>query len=212
MSILVYLRRRELPVLIAGIILFVVSFGSYFTFQPVLKAGAELKTWAVLITAWTISLGVFRLVQYEYSDFKKSARAKPYSAFIALWTIFITFIVWVVAFIPPILNNSIYNFFLLDTVAFSDGTLWSVCFLSVVGASLRAFQIRNLETGVFMVCVLLWLVYFVPLPIPYITAIANWELANIAVPGQRAFVVLETLAGLAVCVRVMLGREKGFFR
>lgn len=214
MSVLDYVRRRELPVAIAGILLFIISFGSYFTYQPLIQAQAQAKVWSTIITAWTIGLGLVRLVQFEFKDFMSNRSTKPYQSFISFWTIFITFFVAAVAWIPPVLNNPMYNLFLLDVVGFGDGTLWGIAFLSVIGASLRAFQVKNLETGVFMAVLLMWLFYSVPFLSnnTFLYNLGQWELNQIGIPGNRAFYIIETMAGLAVCVRVMIGRERGFFR
>jgi len=213
MSVVDVIKRREIPVIIAAVLLILTSLGSYFggtIINPINSFIAMLKEWAMIITAWTIGLALVRMFQYEASVVKRREKWWIFSAY----SIFFTLLTAALAFVPPFMNNLPYNFVLLTVVGYGDGTLWSFVLWSVVAASARAFRIRSFEMGVLVFIIMVWFLYYIPYPWAGNTLfdIAMFNQNSMLIPGNRAFLLLEGLAVLGVCFRTMIGRERGYFR
>jgi len=76
MSILDIARRREIPAIITSILLILVIFTSWFggtVVKPIANAVTEIKTWNLLISAFSVGLAAIKLIQYETGNFRKAA-------------------------------------------------------------------------------------------------------------------------------------------
>jgi hypothetical protein len=93
-----------------------------------------------------------------------------------------------------------------------DAAMFSLVAFYIFSAAYRAFRIRSVEASILMFTAMLVMIGVVPLGAqisPALPTIANWVLAQLNAPAQRAIEFGVGIGGLAMAIRLWLSLERG---
>jgi hypothetical protein len=203
-------RRREIPVVVAGVVMLLGMMQSYLTIEVIDDFMALLKTWALLIMAFAVGLAAIRMFRFEY----RSIARREHEWIFSVWIIFFTFATWIIGLVPPVLSSVGFNFILVNIITVMDGTMWSLGGFSFFIGTFRAYRVRNIESLVMVVATIIMIAGLMPgLPVwvPAVNSAYTWVFNWAQLGGRRGLLIAEGFGVAALGIRVMLGRERGFF-
>lgn len=189
-----------------------IILGDYFFANANLKIWAkDLKRWSVIVIAPAIGLGVIQLVRWESSKIRKREKEWPISVF----TIIMTFVTFLVGLMPPITASEGIIWLVMYVTVPMMGVGWSLSALCYVGAFFRSLRVKNVESFFLLFSVLVVFVSSVPAIAtlhPALAPFGSWYVKYPNVGGSWSNAIAGGVAILGLALRLVLGRERGFFR
>jgi hypothetical protein len=170
--------------------------------------GAVLLSWITLILAFALVLGFFNVVTVHWYRIRSRSSGYFYSI-VLLLSLLAT-----LAFGLPFGPNSTQSHFIFDFILQPlEATFFALLAIFIVLAAFRAFRIRNLETGLFVLFTIIVLLGQVPLGI-YLWAelpvIKDWILDVPTLAGVRGILLGVALGTIATGLRVLIGAERPY--
>jgi hypothetical protein len=184
---------------------------SYTTISAIDKFVTTLKVWAVLIAAFAVGVAFIRLLQFEIPRIQRKEKDWYWS----IWMIIMVVAVFIFGIIPPMQTHITWNFILVNVITVMDGTMWSLGGLAIIAGGLRATRVRSLESLIMMLVVISVVLYSMPgLPVwvPTIYSQGYWTYSFLGRAGVRGMMIAEAFGIIGLTVRIMLGREPGYFK
>ncbi|MCD6250350.1 MAG: hypothetical protein J7J98_08485 [candidate division Zixibacteria bacterium] len=207
--------RREIPLLITGIVgvVFIVSY--FIPHWPFSQMNNWFSDWFSIIQACAIFLGALNLLMVSSQKIARKAEGWGYAA-----VIIATFIMMVgigfsggVGFREAAGFDWLYRFMYIPLSA----TMFAILGFFVASASYRAFRARNVEASLLLVAAFLVMLGRVPVGdmvtsfMPdgsQMSDLASWIMNFPQKAGQRAIMIGIALGLVSTSLRIILGIER----
>jgi hypothetical protein len=124
------------------------------------------------------------------------------------------FLMVIIGLIPPIGTNESYNWLYANVYRTGNIALGAVVPFYFASAMYRAFRVRSLESLLLVFGAVMMLLRTIPLGpylLPGIDVMADWFMQVPVVGVSRALLMGIGIGFLALSIRTVLGRERGFF-
>lgn len=208
------IKRRETGLAIT-LISAMIMFIPYFFKIPVLEAAAATATvWATIINAFAVCLVIYTMSRRQYLRVRRRVRGWPYGVWMlfgAWWLILTGLILDAIGVgAKPSLP---FKFFVDSIIVPADATIYSILCFYMTSACARAFRARNLKALLLMIIGFFVLMKQAPIGAviwPPFEPIGAWIGDYLVMAANRVFLLGVGLGAIALCVRVLTGRELAF--
>ena len=178
----------------------------YYLKVPVFKTTAqEVRSWAVIISAFALGLGGLNLVGVHSLNLRKGRQGFFSGVLLAGFALIL-----VVGLASGTTSRS-YTFLFNNVVVACGTTMYSMLAFYLASASFRAFRARNLEAGILLVSAVILMLGRVPIGeviSPALPGVANWLMTVINTAGQRGVMICSALGYISISLRMLLGLER----
>ncbi len=200
--------KRTIPLLITVLFLFLM-IGEYFLNVPALRtAGLEMQSWAVLITAFAIGLGVIALLRQHGMRIVKRSEDWILSAW--LIAVMLLFMALGIGFGQ---QNPTFQWIYNTVYSSLDSAVYSILALFITSASFRAFRARNLDAAALLIAGFLTLLGATPTIAALwdgLRYISGWIMDVPTAAAGRVIVMGAALGLMTLALRMIIGKETGF--
>ena len=201
--------KREIPLVLTSLIAIVAIMEFFLSLPFIPSAATFFNQSGVIITAFFLGLGFINMMMMHAKKIQKQSSGWLYSA----WLILIAAIMVITGLIPPLGANPTHNliyriFFLIPQPAFL-----SLLAFMMVSIAFRAFRARTWESGVLIFWAFAQMMRNAPIGqavVPWLAALGDWNSQTLSTAGYRTLGIAGALGVIAVGVRVMLGKERGY--
>lgn len=196
------------PIVLGFLCALVVILSNFVEFTSLSNLAGEIKNFASIIAAFALFLGLFGIIRLHSNNVIKRDPQMLYSA--SLLGVLIIFLVVGLAYG----QGSPEFLWIYDTIYGPlTATTYALLAFWVCSAAYRAFKIKNLESGILVICGVL--VFFGVTPIsavisPFFTS-ANTFISNVInVAGQRGLTIGIGIGILSFGLQIILGLERSW--
>ena len=199
--------RVQIPLILsflAGMFFLVAFFMPHHTMQT---AYDELVVWLIIISAFSIILGITSLVQRHWTKIRRRQHDWPYSIITLASFVFVLVIgIWK-GKDPGTTFAWIYD----KVYTPLDATMFALLAFFVASAAFRTFRARTTEATVLLIAAVLVMLGRVPLgemiyhKFPLFT---EWIMSVPSMAAKRAIMFGAALGSIATALRIILGIER----
>jgi hypothetical protein len=199
--------RSELPMFIVSIVI-IIGFLQYYLNIELLKyLAGNIRTWAIIMTATAAGVGIINLL-LRY--FRQIMKREPYW-YLNIWAILLTATLTITGLMGNIGTNSIYIWIMSNIYINTDASIFAMLIFDLSTAFFRTFKLRNLDSGVLLICAILVLFRDAPigaLILPQFETLGRWLYDIPGVAGSNGVTVVAAIGGLAFAYRVLIHKER----
>jgi hypothetical protein len=181
----------------------------FYHSNPIDALSLYLIRTASIVAAFVLILGAINVLSVHLNKLYNREKGWSYST-VLLAALTATLVLGFLGKGPA----SPYAQTIFETVLFPlEATLFSLLAFFVVTAAFRAFRVKNVETGLFVIFGLIVLLGQVPVGAkvwPQFPVIKNWVLEVPALAGARGILLGVALGAVATGVRVLLGIDRPY--
>ena len=203
--------KRVLPTAVAiavGILILIVGFTSYPSLETV---GTYLVDTAVIIAAFALFLGVVNVLRVHSRKIQKSSERLYSFALVAAMLIVLVVGLPALPGRPSGPSQPIVQWIFENIQAPIQASLSALLVFLVVTAAYRLLMVRNAESVVMLVVVLLVLLGQVTLGlVPVLPEVKDWILDVPTLAGVRGILLGVALGALLAGIRLLLGVERPY--
>ena len=201
--------RRTFPLLITGVMGLMMVGGGFFADKEMKSLENLLLDWSVIISAFAICLGGANLVAIHGKEIRKRTPGKWYYSATLLFVL----LLYVVLGLMYTTSGGLYQW-LFGAINFplSQMTFTLLAFYGFSSA-VRAFQARNWEATIFVLCALFVVIGNIPstsLLSPELAGIGTWITDVPSKGALRGLLVTAAVGGIYMAFRTIMGRETGY--
>lgn len=208
--------RREIPLLITGIVGVVFVIQYFIPHYPFSKMSNWFSDWFAIVQACAIWLGALNLLKISLQKISRRKTDWGYAVVVVvcfLWVIVIGFINGEASRANETPWAWMYEFVYTPLAA----TMFAILAFFVASASYRAFRARNFEATLLLVAAFVMMLGRVPIgnaisgfmPDGYMLGdFASWIMSVPQVAGQRAIGIGIALGIVSTSLRIILGIER----
>lgn len=208
--------RREIPLLITGIVGVVFVIQYFIPHYPFNKMNDWFSDWFSIIQACAIWLGALNLLKISFTKISKQGKDWGYSVIIVL-TFFLMVIIGFAggeSFREP---GTAFDWLYVYVYSPLSATMFAILAFFVASASYRAFRARNLEATLLLLAAFFVMLGRVPvgdtltawMPEGWrLSSIASWVMNFPNAAGQRAIMIGIALGIVSTSLRIILGIER----
>jgi hypothetical protein len=208
--------RREIPLLITGIVGVVFVLQYFIPHFPFNRMNAWFSDWFSIVAAFAIWLGALNLMKMS---FQKAYRRKSDWGYVVV--IIISFVLMVVIGFAEGKNfrdpGTAFDWLFQFVYTPLSATMFAILAFFVASASYRAFRARNFEATLLLLAAFLVMLGRVPIGdvltgfMPEgmrLSAVASWIMNFPQTAGQRAIMIGIALGLVSTSLRIILGIER----
>jgi hypothetical protein len=199
--------KQKLPLAVC-FIMGIVMIIQYFV--PALSSIYDVcLQWLLVITGFTIVLGIYSLVRMHYFKIKRRIPGWGYSVVTIvglIWMLSVGFI-WGNTKGTPFQNT----YFLIQVPI--QSTMFSLLAFYIASAAFRAFRMKNLEAGLLLAAAIIVMIGQVPVGatfIPGIASLKEWILNVPNLAAKRGILMGIGLGMLSTSLKIILGIERSY--
>jgi len=211
--------RKRLPVFIcfvAGVVMmfqfFIPQENPYFE-----KIDSVSTTWLQIIVSFSMIVGLYNLVQMNFTKISRKAESWPYSVVLLIGFFTTAFIG-----LREGLHGEHFEFIFNFVYSPMQSTMFSILAFFVASAAFRAFRAKSKEATLLLTAAIIVMLGRVSLGsliwnhIPIInyldvSQIAIWINTVFTTAGQRAILLGASLGYIAASFKILLGIERSYF-
>ena len=220
--------RRQIPLLITGIVGTVLVVSVFIPHDPFGRLGEDFSVFFDIIAVFAFILGGGNLIRVHGNRIYKKAKDWPFSI--------VTVVGFIVTFIAGALKignpfgiqgdvaapGSLFTLIYDNIFTPLQATMFSILAFFVASASYRAFRAKNKEATILLVTAFIILLgrtpvgHYVTFWLPsaldffHIPILANWIMSVPNLAGQRAIMIGISLGVISMSLRMILGIERGY--
>lgn len=191
---------------VVGFVCGILMLLDYYLKVPLFKTMAqEVRTWAVIISAFALGLGAINLIKVHSAKLQKG----PQGIFSAV--LLAGFAIIVLTGLTSGTSSKSYMFLFSNVVTACGTTMYAMLAFYLASASFRAFRARNMEAAILLVAAVILMLGRVPIGeviSPFLPKAANWIMAVINTAGQRGVMICSALGYISISLRMLLGLER----
>ncbi len=200
--------RRTIPLAITVVFL-VLMVCEYFFASPVLKnVGLEMQSWAVLISAFAVGLGVITILRHHGMRIAKRSEDWPMSAWLMA-----TMVLFMVLGIGFGQNNPMFKWIYDNVYGSLSSATYSILGLFITSAAFRAFRARNLDAAVLLIAGFIILMGATPTIAALwegLRYLSGWVMDVPTAATGRVIVIGAALGLITLALRIIIAKETGF--
>jgi type IV secretory pathway VirB2 component (pilin) len=196
------------PIALGFICALIVILGNFFEFELLSNLAGDVKNFASIIAGFALFLGLVGIVRLHSNTVIKRGPQMPYSA-----SLLIVLLLYLVVGLGFGQQSSEFQW-IYDTIYGPlTATTYALLAFWVCSAAYRAFKIKNLESGILVICGIL--VFFGVTPLSAVISsffpAANTFISNVInVAGQRGLSIGIGIGILAFGFQIILGLERSW--
>jgi hypothetical protein len=203
------MATKQLPVTIVFVMAVIILLDNFAPSAVLKPVAAQFLTWAVLLTAFALILGMVNMIRIHTRKIQR--RAQNWYGSAAL-------IAGIVIFLPIGLaqgsSGPLYQKLFQRILSPFSQSFWGVVLFFICSAAFRGFVAKRWQAGVILVSGLVTMLAQVPIGdilVPGIGALGAWvsNVPNNA--GQRGIIIGAAIGSIVQQVRVILGLDRGHF-
>lgn len=201
--------RNQLPWLITALISLIMIINYFFVSNEITILANMLQKWAVVITAFALTLGTFGLGSRHVKRITQRSGTDWIFSVILLASLAITIISGLV--FSGGISSSQYQWWYEATYTPLSLTTNGILVFSIVMVSWRMVRIRNIDSVVLVVAAIGVMMANAPMSSaisPFFEQFGSWIKSVPNTAGQRALIIGIALGAIALSVRVILGLER----
>jgi hypothetical protein len=210
--------KRYIPLVITFIMGFIMVIAAFFFLPDTPEADAtNLLTACVDVIIPTAAvIGLISLVRHHGRNIMKRGRFWQYSIFTIIGVILYGIVgIYAVAVHPShlMLDQELFSYVYNNIYVHMDMTIFSLLAFFIASAAYRAFRLRTLEASVLLIVGTLMLLGRAPIGGAMWSGfpdIATWLMDVPNVAGQRAIMLGVAIGAISLCLRQLLGIERGY--
>jgi len=199
------IRKKELSIIITSVC-FLITFLPYFFNLPAVDAVAKhTVNWSLITTYFMAPVGLYYLTQYNVSGILKRREGWPYG----LITVVLVYYMVIVGLVYGTTDTKFqffYDAFALSMTAMVGG-LYGFYFLAAGG---RAFRARDSRAAILLIAAFVILMRNAPIGVLIWKGFGPtgaYVMDVLVASANRAFKIGTATAGIALGLRILLGRE-----
>ena len=188
----------------------IVILGDYFLSISGLTFAADLlRKFAIIISSIALGLGVANLAIHHSRNVQKRK--------VGIWPLsIITLVVFTITFVLGTINERdvIYKWIFDNVYNQLQQTFYATTGFYIVSSAYRAFRARNIDATLLLLSGCILMLTNAPvgeLLHPSVPAFGRWLLDIGQLPAQRIFMMIAAFGLMAYGLRVLLGKERGFY-
>ncbi len=208
--------RREIPLLITGIVGIVFVLQYFIPHPPFNNMSNWFSDWFSIVAAFAIWLGALNLMKISFQKIFRRKSDWGYSVVIVLSFLVITIIGFVGGenFRDP---GTPFDWLYVNVYTPLSATMFAILAFFVASASYRAFRARNFEATLLLLAAFFVMLGRVPvgdlisgfMPVHYrLSDLATWVMNFPQAAGQRAIMIGIALGLVSTSLRIILGIER----
>ncbi|MFP3951815.1 MAG: hypothetical protein ACLFVP_06745 [Candidatus Bathyarchaeia archaeon] len=209
------LRRIEIPLIITAICTLLQVVPYYINIPGLLEVSDIFRDWMVLVATHALFVGAITVFISHGRIIRQRREHWPYSI-VAL----IMLVIMAVSGIPlPSIglgrDNPVFDFIFKNIQTPLSGTMYSIIAFFITSAAYRVFRARNYEAAVVLISGILMVCYNAPIMTaiyPGFKPIGDWIFGVPNMVTMRAVFMGAALGAVALAMRTLLGKERGFLR
>ena len=197
------------PAFIAILCGLVVLAGYFVRLDLLVNAGSTLITWAILLTAFAVLLGIVNLLIVHLGKVSHKEKGSAYSILLVVGML-VTFVIGLLSPVLPQITP-LFDFTFRAIQLPVEASLMALLAVTLTYSSLRLLHRRlSAFSVIFIVTGLLFLVGIAPLPLlgnsPWVSAI----LRPFATSGARGILIGVALGALTTGLRILFGSDRPY--
>ncbi len=180
-----------------------------------------VTNWLVVVTAFTVGLGVINLSMVHGKRITKGGN-NAFNSGVFFVAMFVMAIVHILDNgHPNAINKGLFNVLFNGALTTLDATMFSIIAFYIVSASYRAFRVRSTEATILLITAVVvmlgqiavgqWMTKGVPGTLFHFEVVRDWILTIPNTAAVRAIGFGLGIGGLAVALRIWLGLERGSY-
>ncbi|MGD8922128.1 MAG: hypothetical protein PVH24_02685 [Candidatus Zixiibacteriota bacterium] len=208
--------RREIPLLITGIVGVVFVIQYFIPHYPLNKMSDWFSDWFSIVQAFAIWLGALNLLKISLQKVAKQGKDWGYAAVIIVSFFVMTIIGFVggASFREP---GTTFDWLYVYVYSSLSATMFAILAFYVASASYRAFRARNVEATLLLLAAFFVMLGRVPvgdtltqfMPEGWrLSSLASWVMNFPNAAGQRAIMIGVALGIVSTSLRIILGIER----
>ena len=168
----------------------------------------ELTSWAQIIYAFALIVGVFGLMKYHFEKISRKDKDRFYNIVTILSIIVMAFL----GFAFGRKDDSPFMWLFNYLQAPMQASVFSLLAFFVASAAYRGFTARNMEAVMLLLSavIIMFGIASIGNAIPVFSYAANWILMNPSMTARRGIYIGIGLGTLATSLRVILGVERTY--
>jgi hypothetical protein len=201
--------RREIPWGIAIIVCILILFNYFFNIPSIAAADSEIRSWITVLISFGTILGTISTLRSHVRHVQRRTEGRW---FFSAWFVFYLLVTIVLGQAVGTFHPA-YRFIYLNTLLplFAATYGLAVCFTLTV--AWRGFTIRNSGMLVMLIATFFLFMSYAPLyniAWPASQKVGDFILLVMNKAGYRGLLMATSMGGLAIALRVLLGRERPF--
>lgn len=218
--------KKTVPLLLTFLMGLLAITIQFVQSSPFPEIEERMTSWIMIITAFSIFLGVGSLLKVNLLKIQKGHRDAIFSLVLLLGFLITASLgimggvtaddsVYAKDHVPvwnDVLKNKCYYIF-TNMIKPMQSTMFALLAFFVASAAYRAFRVKNFEATVLLVAAFLVMLGRVPIGSAIwsgFPVISSWIMENINMPGSRAITFGTAIGTIAMSLKIMLGIERGY--
>jgi len=200
--------RRTVPLLVTVVFLILMVAEYFFASDLLRSIGLEMQSWAVLIAAFAVGLGVVTILRHHGMRVVKRSEGWMLSAW--LMGVMIVFMVLGIGFGQ---GNPTFKWIYSNIYSALDSATYSILALFITSAAFRAFRARNLDAAVLLIAGFMILLGSTPTIAAMwdgLRYVSGWIMDVPTAATGRVIVIGAALGLITLALRMIIGKETGF--
>ncbi len=210
--------KRHIPLVITFIMGFIMVISTFFFLPdtPEDEAVTLLTACVDVIIPTAALIGLITLVRHHGRNIVRKGRYWQYSIFTIIGVVLYGIVgIYAVAVHPNhlMLDQELFSYVYNEIYVHMDMTIFSLLAFFIASAAYRAFRLRSLEASVLLIVGALMLLGRAPIGGATWSGfpdIATWLMDVPNVAGQRAIMLGVAIGAISLCLRQLLGIERGY--
>jgi len=200
--------RTQVPLFVGAALTFYMLVEFFIPVPILTQGGVEIRTWGVIIAAFTMGLGVTTLVDNNLRIIRRRGRNWPYY----LYSLILMCVMIVTGLMPPMTKHFVFLWLYNNAFSRLAQAMYSILAFFITTATFRAFRATTFASACVLVAGIFVILTLAPIGAaisPVIPVIGTWvqNVPNLA--GMRAIVIGVGIGIVALGVRTILGYERG---
>lgn len=204
-----FIYKNRLPLAIT-LVVSIIIMANYYT-GVLATLSKDIKIWASMISIFTIILATISFLLRDVRDLIKRTPDRWHYSILEL---VIAFLPIIIALFHPLSQQSSYYKWILDAFIVTQATIARACTtFFLVAIIFKRFRVRNMETLALLVAFSFALIKNIPtasLVWVGLPEIGRWILDYVSTAGYRGIYISAAIGGIALTLRTLVGREKGY--
>lgn len=198
--------KRELPVILAALIGFVLLLDYFFVIPAIQKMAVEIQDWGIIIAAFALALAAVNLTRIHLVRIGKRDHNSIHSA-ILVEGLYVTAISGI--FFGT--SSSVFDFIFQGIFSPCAAVFYAMTAFHLASASYRAFRAKNLQAAVLLVSGVLVMLGNAPVGEVIwnrFPTISNWIMGVVNLAGSRGILISTAIGMVGVSLRILTGIDR----
>jgi len=214
------LLKRQIPLIIAFIAGIVMLVQYYIPLQESQDLLSEFTTWAMIIGAFALVIGLSSLLHMHIGKIRRLAPGWGYSLITVVALVTTAGVGIIAGMQRPDPDSAIYGsqaaqiqWMYINLMWPLGGTMFSILAFFIASAAYRAFRARTFEATVLLIAAMIVMLEVVPIKIFAaigIPEINNWIFTCPNMAAQRGIMLGVALSVVATSLRIIFGIERTY--